>query len=93
MFYLLLAAIIYGIYKFYKTKNESIFYGLFFVATLQLVRYPFYLPLEISMSMWSFFGCTVLSYKIMRKKMERSLFAFPIVFFALGLVFLLLRLQ
>ncbi len=89
MLCLFLVALAYGVYKYWKTKNESIFYALFLVATLQLVRYPLYLPLELSLSAWAFFGCGVLTYKIVRKKMERSMFVFPIVFVGFGLMFLL----
>lgn len=86
---LFLAALAYGIYKCWKTKNESIFYALVLVTTLQLVRYPFYLPLELSLSAWAFFGCGVLTHKIVKKKMERSMFIFSIVFFGFGLMFIL----
>ncbi len=88
-FLIFLAVIGYGFYRWRKTKSETILYAVVLAALLETIRYPLYLPLEFALAMWAFFGFAVLFYKILKKRAEKTLYIFSIMFLGFGLIFLL----
>ena len=81
-------AVIYGLYKWRKTKSDSILYGIILATSLYLVK-TFNMPTELGFSLWAFFGFFVLLYKSLQKKIEKSMYVFSIMFLGFGIVFLL----
>jgi hypothetical protein len=88
-FILAVLVLIWGLYRCFKTKNERLFYALLLFASLILHGYPLHWPIELSLSIWGFLGFFVMGYKILYKKLDKSLIAFAIVLLTFGVIFLL----
>lgn len=80
--------IICALYKWKKTKSDSLLYVIILVSSSFIMK-KLDLPLELSFSLWAFFGFAVLLYKFFQKRTEKFLYVFSIVFLGFGVVFLL----
>jgi hypothetical protein len=92
-FSIFLGIIAYCLLKWYRTKRESLLFVIAIACFLEIVRAPFKLPIELSLSLCGFFGFGVLLYKVLAKKVEKSFYIFSILFLMFGLVFLLQAIQ
>ena len=79
----------WGVYKSLKTKNEGLFYGILFAASLLIARYPFKMPFEFALSFMGFLGSGVLLYKWLHQKLNGNLIVFAMLFLVSGISFLM----
>ncbi|GEM_PF-4716100 len=86
---LTIVGFVWGLYKCFKEKNERLFYSLLLVAGLLIPRYTSNWPIELSLAIWAFLGFFVIGYKILYKKLDKSLLVFAIVFLTFAIIFLL----
>jgi len=75
-------------YKFYKTKNQRLLYAAIMIALLQLARWPFFIPIKLSLSLIAYFSCGALLYEFYYKQKNKNSIFFAIIFFLFGSVFL-----
>lgn len=85
---LILVVLVFGFYKWYRKRDDRLLYALIFLGTLELPRRLLGWPIEISFAMWAFLGFFVLTYKVLYKKLDKSLIAFALVFLVFAIVFL-----
>lgn len=89
MFYLLILALAIGVYQAIRKKSERLFYALLLISFIQLTGFPLYLPVEVSLALWSFLGFIALFYKWKVKNIDRNLIVFSLMFLGFGIVFTL----
>lgn len=85
----IVGGILWLIYKYLKIKKErSLFTAIFLICSLPW-RWPFFLPIQVTFSLWSFAGAIALFLEHRKKHKEYGLAYFYIlVFMGLGLIFL-----
>ena len=79
---------IIALFQWRKTKSESLLFGII-LATSSFAIKKLNLPIELGLSLWAFFGFSVLLYKFFQKRTEKYLYIFSLVFLGCGIVFLL----
>lgn len=84
-----LVALGWLIYKYLKDRREYTLYVIFIFASMQLHKYPFYLPTEVWLACWAFLGFAIVLYKIVYQKLDRNLVVVAVMLFTFGINFLI----
>ncbi len=82
--------ILWLFYRYFKTKKERPLFVALLAICLLLTRWPLFLPIQATLSLWSFLAAAALFNEHYRKKSkEYSLAYFYILFFVgFGCIFL-----
>src|SRR6266404_7119144 len=68
-FGIILFCLAWGVYKYFRTKDERVIYGMIVFASVFSAKYPLRVPVEFCFSFNGFFGFVVLLYKWLSQRM------------------------
>lgn len=85
---LVLLASAWALYKSVKIKSERLLCGVVILLSFQLTKYPYWLPIDISLAICGFFCFFAILYKVVYHKLDKNLIIYAIMFLFFGIIFL-----